>query len=248
MVGVDCGLVVWATVVCGGKDEVVGAAVVAAGDGVALGGVVTAGAGAMTTGGGRVAVAGAGRGRGTLVTEDGVSTSVGASRDSDADRNAMTPTIPPTATVRMARPSPAVCSRRRRRAATLVSRVSSIATLRTSGSSSVTASSTSVSCRTFAGRTASPTSASGNTSGGATASTTSAAGAVGTEAAGGGGTAGSVGAAPLVWGTVRNAAAPAFGEYGPRPSFESSALAKSRQWGNRSVGFFLSARSTGVSK
>lgn len=116
--GGECGPVVGATVVSGAEDAVTGAAVVAAGDGATVGGVadgcvtiVEVGAGALTTGG-EMAVAGAGRAGGTVVTEDGVSTSVGVLRDSEAERRAMTPKMPPTATVRMARPSPAVCSRR----------------------------------------------------------------------------------------------------------------------------------------
>jgi hypothetical protein len=71
--GGECGLVVVATVVTGGADEVAGGAVVAANDGVGFGGVVITGAGAVTMGGG-MAVAGAVRGGGTLVTEDEVST------------------------------------------------------------------------------------------------------------------------------------------------------------------------------
>jgi hypothetical protein len=71
--GGDCGLVVVATVLDRGADEVVVGAVVAANDCVGFGGVVITGAGAVTMGGG-MAVAGAVRGGGTLVTEDEVST------------------------------------------------------------------------------------------------------------------------------------------------------------------------------
>jgi hypothetical protein len=81
VVGGGCVVVVCATVVSGRADEVTGGVVVAANDGVGVGGVVVTGAtglGALTMGGG-MAVAGAKRAGGTVVSEVGVSTSVGAS-------------------------------------------------------------------------------------------------------------------------------------------------------------------------
>jgi hypothetical protein len=97
VVGGECGLVVLATVVDGGADEVVRGAVVVANDGVGLGAVL---------------IVGAGRRGETVVTEDGVSTLGGLSSDREAECNAMTPNNPPTATAAMVRTSPAVCSRR----------------------------------------------------------------------------------------------------------------------------------------
>src|SRR6202012_3979796 len=96
-----------------GADAVTGGGVVAVNDGVGFGGVVTTGVGALTMGGG-IAVAGARGAGGTVVTGAGVSTSVGASRDSEAERRAMTPKMPPAVTDKIASPSPAVCSNRRR--------------------------------------------------------------------------------------------------------------------------------------
>jgi hypothetical protein len=77
----ECVLVVCAAVVSGRADEVTGGVVVAADDRVGFGGVVGAGAtggGALTMGGG-IAVAGDSRAGSTVVSEGGVSTSVGAS-------------------------------------------------------------------------------------------------------------------------------------------------------------------------
>lgn len=135
----------------------------------------------------------------------------------------MTPKMPPTATVRMARPSPAICSNRRRFGAVSVS---SFAAVHTSASPSVTASSKSASGKSSdgamawrapasgkssGGATAWRTSACDKTSGGAPASSTSAVGGSAFAATGAEGTAGSVGAAPFVFGAVKGAAAPAFG-------------------------------------
>jgi hypothetical protein len=228
-----------ATVVDGGADQVVGGAVVAADDGVGFGGVVITGAGAVTMGGG-MAVAGAVRGGGTLVTEDEVSTLGDVSSGLEPESNAMTPNKPPTATAIMVTTSPAECSRRRRRDAV---ELSSVAALHASFSANVLASSTSVSGRTSGGVTESPTSAAG---GGATV----AAGGAGTAAAraGSGGKGGSVGAPLSVFGTVTIAAAPAFRVDNFRLHLASSALAKSRHCSNLSLGAFISARAKGASK
>jgi hypothetical protein len=252
----ECGLVVVATVldggaddvvggavvakvVDGGADEVVGGAVVAANGGVGIGGVVIAGAGAVTMGGG-MAVAGAVRGGGTLVTEDEVSTLGDVSSGLEPESNAMTPNNPPTATAMMVTTSPAECIRRRRRDAV---ELSSVAALHASFSANVLASSTSVSGRTSGGVTESPTSAAG---GGATV----AAGGAGTAAAraGSGGKGGSVGAPLSVFGTVTIAAAPAFRVDNFWLHLASSALAKSRHCSNLSLGAFISARAKGASK
>jgi hypothetical protein len=252
----ECGLVVVATVldggadevvggavvakvVDGGADEVVGGAVVAANGGVGIGGVVIAGAGAVTMGGG-MAVAGAVRGGGTLVTEDEVSTLGDVSSGLEPESNAMTPNNPPTATAMMVTTSPAECSRRRRRDAV---ELSSVAALHASFSANVSASSTSVSGRTSGGATESPTSVVG---GGATV----AAGGAGTAAAraGSGDKGGSVGAPLSVFGTVTIAAAPAFRVDNFRLHLASSALAKSRHCSNLSLGAFISARAKGASK
>ena len=260
----ECGLVVVATVldggadevvggavvakvVDGGADEVVGGAVVAANGGVGIGGVVIAGAGAVTMGGG-MAVAGAVRGGGTLVTEDEVSTLGDVSSGLEPESNAMTPNNPPTATAMMVTTSPAECSRRRRRDAV---ELSSVAALHASFSAIVVASSTSVSGRTSGGATASPTSAAAGA--GAVAAgggSTVAAGGAGTAAAraGSGGKGGSVGAPLSVFGTVTIAAAPAFRVDNFWLHLASSALAKSRHCSNLSLGAFISARAKGASK
>jgi hypothetical protein len=267
----ECGLVVVATVVDGGADEVVGGAVVAtvvdggadqvvggavvvANDGVGFGGVVITGAGAVTMGGG-MAVAGAVRGGGTLVTEDEISTLGDVSSDSEAERNAMTPNNPPAATAMMVTTSPAMSSRRRWRDAI---ELSSVAALQASFSANVVASSTSVSGRTSGGATTSPTSvAAGAGAAAAGRGATAAAGGGATVAAGGAGTAaapagsgdegGSVGAPLSVFGTVTSAAAPAF-RVDNWLHLASSALAKSRHRSNLSLGAFISARAKGASK
>jgi hypothetical protein len=140
------------------------------------------------------------------------------------------------------------------------------------GASAVKASSTSVSGRTSGGASAvkaSSNSASGKTSGAAStvkasltaacgktcgggpavkASSTSAARGAARAAAAGGG-AGGWGGTPLwVSGTASSSAAATLGMYGPRPSFDSRALAKSRHRRNLSLGFFLRARAKGASK
>jgi hypothetical protein len=246
--------VVVATVVDGGADQVVGGAVVVANDGVGFGGVVITGAGAVTMGGG-MAVAGAVRGGGTLVTEDEVSTLGDVSSDLEPEPNAMTPNNPPTATAMMVTTSPAVCSRRRRRNAI---ELSSVAALHASFSANVLASSTSVSGRTSGGATASPTSAAAGAGAVATGrGATAAAGGGATVAAGGAGTAaaragsgdkgGSVGAPLSVFGTATSAAAPAF-RVDNWLHLASSALAKSRHCSNLSLGAFISARAKGASK
>jgi hypothetical protein len=219
-----------ATVVDGGADQVVGGAVVAANEGVGFGGVVITGAGAVTMGGG-MAVAGAVRGGGTLVTEDEVSTLGDVSSDVEPERNAMTPNNPPTATATMVTTSPAVCSRRRRRDPI---ELSSVAALHASFSANVLASSTSVSGRTSGGATASPTSGAAG------------AGAVAARA-GSGDKGGSVGAPLSVFGTVTSAAAPSF-RVDNWLHLASSALAKSRHCSNLSLGAFISARAKGASK
>ena len=263
------GLVVGGTVVSARDGEGV---VVAAGGDATGGGMAGAGAGAVTMGGG-MAVTGAGRVGGTLVGEDGVSTLVGVSLDSEVERNAMTPKIPPSASAKTVRTSPAIGNSRRRRDSF---DVSSVATLHTSSSSpanaiassasgsgstcgAVTVSRCAGSGRTCGAVAASPTagsgsrsggagpsssSGSGRTCGGAMASTTSAAGGAGMAAAGRGARAGWVGVAFLVCAVGSSVA----GMYGPRRSFDSRAVTKSRHRRNLSLGFFLSARPNGASR
>src|SRR5690348_15380075 len=108
----ECALVVSGTAVRRVEDQVVVGVTVAAGDAVPLGGVVVTGGGALTIGGG-MAVAVAGTTGGVVVTGDKVSTLAGVSSGADAERNAVTPKIPPSATATIVRPSAAACSFRR---------------------------------------------------------------------------------------------------------------------------------------
>jgi hypothetical protein len=101
-------VVVGCTVVSGGEAELAAGVVVTTDDGVAGaagGGVVATGAGGAIVGGG-MAVTGAGRAGGALVTEDEVSILGDVSSGSDAERRAMTPKNPPSATAMMVRTSP----------------------------------------------------------------------------------------------------------------------------------------------
>jgi hypothetical protein len=119
-----CDLVVGCTVVVGGEDAldggvavdggvVVTGALAAGNEGLVAAGVL-AGAGATGSGGG-VAVTGASRAGDVSVTDVPVSTFVGVSWDSEAERRYITPMNPPTATATTVSPSAAVCSIRRRR-------------------------------------------------------------------------------------------------------------------------------------
>jgi hypothetical protein len=252
MGGVDCGPVVGGTAVGRGEGELAGGVVVAGGDGLVVGGVVAAGAGGVTMAGGmacagaggagggvaiaggRVAVAGAGGARGVVGSADVISTLVGVSFDSEAERRALTPKNHASTTTTIVPAIAVVCSIRRLCDAVDVS--SSMAP-DTAGSADVMISSTSVS---------------GKTSGGARASSLS--------ASGGAGAAGSVGATRSVSGTASKAVAPASRRSdasrkaeAPRkcdlaPPVASSALAKSRHRRNLSIGSFASARAKIASK
>lgn len=242
--GVVVGDCAWARVVCGtvvyaAEGDVVVGATGAARDTVTAG-VVVAGAGALTIGGG-MAAAGAGGVAVVVGTGENVSTFAGVSSDRGAERNAITPKIPPIATATMVRPSAVVCSRRRRRRAEIDA--PSGAALEASGSVSVTASSTSDFGKTSGGATGSSTSAVGNISGGAGVPPTSAAGGADTAAA-----AGSVAHASVVSGAVASKAALAPGMKDFRLPLASSALANSRHCVNLSAGAFMSARAKGASK
>jgi hypothetical protein len=161
--GVGCARVVGAAVVCD-AGELAGGVVVTGGEGLLVGGVVAAGAGGVTTGGGmtcagaggagtRVAIAGVAGASGMVDSaEVVVSTLVGASLDSEAERRALTPKNHASTTTRIVPASAAVCSIRRLCAAF----DSSSATVSDPGD--------------FADVVTSSTSLSGTTSGGATAS------------------------------------------------------------------------------
>jgi len=130
--GVECALVVGGTVVCGGAGELAGGVVVTAGDGLVVGGVVAAGAGGGVTMGGGMARAGAGGAgsgvaiagggvaltggagaRGIVASAEVVSTLVGTSFDSEAERRALTPKNHASTTTMIVPTSAAVCSIRR---------------------------------------------------------------------------------------------------------------------------------------
>jgi len=206
MGGVECGPVVGGTAVCRGEGELAGGVVVAGGDGLLVGGVVAAGAGGVTMAGGMacvgaggagggmacggaggagggVAVAGAGWARGVVGSADVVSTIVGVSFDSEAERRALTPKNHASTTTTIVPAMAVVCSNRRLCDAV---DVSSAMAPDPAGSADVMTSSTSVT---------------GRTSGGARASSLS--------AWGGAGAAGSVGATASVFGTASKAVAPA---------------------------------------
>jgi hypothetical protein len=164
MGGVDCGPVVGGTAVCRGEGELAGGVVVAGGDGLVVGGVVAAGAGGVTMAGGMacagagcagaggagggVAVAGVGGARGVVGSADVVSTLVGVSFDSEAERRALTPKNHASTTTTIVPAIAVVCSIRRLCDAVDVS--SSMAP-DTAGSADVMTSSTSVSGRTSVG-------------------------------------------------------------------------------------------------
>lgn len=242
---VDCGPVVGDTAVCRGEGELVGGVVVAGGDGLLVGGVVATGAGGVTMGGGMacggaggagggVAVAGAGWARGVVGSAAVVSTLVGVSFDSEAERSALTPKNHASTTTTIVPAIAVVCSIRRLCDAV---DVSSAMAPDTAGSADVMTSSTSES---------------GRTSGGGRASSLS--------ASGGAGAAGSVGGTASVFGTASKAVAPASRRSdssrkadAPRktdlvPPVASSALAKSRHRRNLSMGSFASARAKIASK
>jgi hypothetical protein len=129
--GVGCARVVGAAVVCD-AGELAGGVLVSGGEGLLVGGVVAAGAGGVTTGGGmtcagaggagtRVAIAGGGVALAGVAGASGmvdsaevvVSTLVGASLDSEAERRALTPKNHASTTTRIVPASAAVCSIRR---------------------------------------------------------------------------------------------------------------------------------------
>jgi hypothetical protein len=254
---VDCGPVVGDTAVCRGEGELVGGVVVAGGDGLLVGGVVATGADGATMGGGMacggaggagggmacggaggagggVAVAGAGWARGVVGSADVVSTLVGVSFDSEAERSALTPKNHASTTTTIVPAIAVVCSIRRLCDAV---DVSSAMAPDTAGRADVMTSSTSES---------------GRASGGARASSLS--------ASGGAGAAGSVGGTASVFGTASKAVAPASrrsdasrkADAAPKtdlvPPVASSALAKSRHRRNLSMGSFASARAKIASK
>ena len=166
MGGVDCGPVVGGTAVCRGEGELAGGVVVAGGDGLVVGGVVAAGAGGVIMAGGMacagaggagggvaiagggVAVAGVGGARGVVGSADVVSTLVGVSFDSEAERRALTAKNHASTTTTIVPAIAVVCSIRRLCDAVDVS--SSMAP-DTAGSADVMTSSTSVSGRTSVG-------------------------------------------------------------------------------------------------
>jgi hypothetical protein len=118
--GVERGRVVCGTVVCG-ADELAGAGVVTGVEGLLV--VVVAGAGAVRVGcgvaigaggaGGGAITAGGGGAGGVVDSADVLSTLVGVSLDSEAERRALTPKNHANTTTMIVPASAAVCSNRR---------------------------------------------------------------------------------------------------------------------------------------
>jgi hypothetical protein len=132
------------------------------GDGVLVGSVVGLGAGALMAGG-TMAVAGAAGAGGIVVTEDGVSTLVGVSRNPEAERRAMTISSPTSTTIMVVSMNAALsCSRRRRD----VSGVSSVVAPDTAGTADAMTSPISARGRTSVGAMASSASTSRGASAG----------------------------------------------------------------------------------